>query len=96
MFQKKHASHMHAHPSRHTHASNVHTHDTIYANVYTCTHCERTDHLTKFCYDKLNISNFVSKYVWVGKGANLGGSKKVWVPKSIPISFDVGMGSHKT
>ena len=39
IFQKKHAPHMHAHFSQHTHASHVHTYDTMYANVYTCTNC---------------------------------------------------------
>ena len=51
MFQKKHTLHMHAHPSRHTDASQVHTHDTMYANVYTCTYCGRMRYLAKFCYD---------------------------------------------
>ena len=37
MFQKKQVLHIHAHQSRHTHASHVHTHDTLYAHVYTCT-----------------------------------------------------------
>jgi len=96
MFRKKHTPHMHAHFSRHTHASHVHRYDTLYDRVYTCIHCGCMGHLTKFCYDRMNILNFASKYVWVRKGANPGGPKKVWVPKSIPISFDVGMSSHKT
>ena len=37
MFQKQ-VSHMHAHHTRHTHASDVHPHDTMYAHVYTYTH----------------------------------------------------------
>ena len=87
---------MHAHPSWHTHAHHVHTHDSMYAKVYTCTHYDRKGHLAKFCYDKINDSNFVNKYVWVRKGANLYRPKKVWVPKFNLISFVVGVGSHKT
>jgi len=52
MFRKKHTPHMHAHPSWHTHAYHAHTHDSMYANVYTCTHCGRKGHLAKFCYDR--------------------------------------------
>jgi len=48
MFRKKHAPHIHTHKSWHTHASHVYTHDTIYAYVYTCTHCGRTGYLAKF------------------------------------------------
>ena len=61
---------MYAHKPWHTHASHVHTHDTIYAHVYTCTHWGRKGHLAKFCYDKLNTSNFANKFVWIRKGAN--------------------------
>ena len=70
MFRKKHASHMHAHKLRHTHAHHAHTHDSMYAHVYTCTHCDRKGHLAKFYYDKINDLNFTSKNVWVKKGAN--------------------------
>ena len=52
--------------------------------------------LQKFCYDKINVLNFASKLVWVRRGANPQGPKKIWVSKTIPISFDVGVGSHKT
>ena len=86
---------MHVHPSRHTHASHAHTHDSLYARVYVCTHCDRKDHLAKFCYDRIHALNFASKNIWVRKGANPEGPKKVWVPKFIPISFDVGIISHK-
>ena len=86
---------MHAHYSWQTHTSHVHTHDIMYANVYTCTHCDRTGHLVRFYYDRLNTLNFTSKNVWVRKGANPHGSKKVWVPRFIPIVFDIGVGSHK-
>ena len=63
MFRKKHTSYSHAHNSRHTHAHHVHTHDFMYANVYTCTHCGRTGHLTKFCNYRLNTSNVANKFV---------------------------------
>ena len=96
IFHKKHAPHIHAHKSQHTHASHVHTHDTMYARVYTCTHCGRKCHLIKFCYDRLNILKFSNKFVWVRKSANLHRLKKVWVPKVTPIAFDVGVGSHMT
>ena len=45
---------------------------------------------SKFCYDRLNTSNFVNKFVWVRKDANPNGPNKIWVPKSTPIVFDVG------
>jgi len=87
---------IHAHKSRHTHASHDHTRDTMYAHVYTYIHCGRTGHLVKFCYDIIHNSNFVNKFVWVRKGANPHGPKKVWVLKFTPISFVVGVSSHKT
>ena len=71
MFRKKHAPHMHAHKPRHTHAHHAHTHNSMYAHAYTCTHCGRTGYLAKFCYKRINISNFVNKFVWVRKGPNL-------------------------
>ena len=49
MFRKKHAPHMYAHKTRHTHAHHAHTHDSLYARVYTCTHCGYKGHITKFC-----------------------------------------------
>ena len=94
MFHEKHVPHMHAHKPRHTHASHVHTHDTKNAHVYTCTHCERKGHLTKFCYDRIHDSNLANKFVWVKKGANPHGPKRVWVPMTTPILFDIGVGSH--
>ena len=87
---------MQAHKSQYTHASHLHTHDTMYAHLYTCTHCGRTGHLAKFYYDRIHNLNFANKFVWVRKGANLHGLKKLWVPKFIPIVFDVGVGSHLT
>ena len=70
MFLKKHTSHIHAHPSRHTHAHHAPTHDFMYVNVYTCAHCGCTGHLAKFYYDRINNSNFANKFVWVKKGAS--------------------------
>ena len=58
------------HTTRHTHTHHAHTHDSMYAHMYTCTHCGRTCHFARFCYDRLNISNFANKFVWVRKGAN--------------------------
>ena len=87
---------MHAHHTQHTHAHHAHAHDSIYAHMYTCTHCERTDCLAKFCYDRLNTSNFTNKFVWVRKCANPHGPNMVWVPKFTPIVFDVGVGSRMT
>ena len=94
MFRKKQVPPMHAHKPRHTHASHVHSHNTLYAHVYTCTHCGRKGHLAKFCYDKINDSNLANKFVWVRKGANPHRPKRVWVPNTTPILFDVGVGSH--
>jgi len=76
IFRKKHAPHIYAHPPRRTHASHVHTHDTMYARVHTCTHYGRKGHLAKFYYDRLNNLNFVSKNAWVRKGANPSEPKK--------------------
>ena len=51
-----HATHTkHAHVS---HAHHAHTHhEFLYGKVYTCTYSDRKDHLTKFCYDRINASN---------------------------------------
>ena len=96
MFRKKHTPHMHEHHSRHTHAHHAHTHDSLYARMYTCTHCCHKDHLAKFYYDRIHALNFASKNIWVRRATNPHGLKKVWVPRTILISFNVGMGSHKT
>ena len=69
------------HPLHGIHILIMLTHNFMYANVYTCTHCGRTGHLTKVCYDKINILNFANKFVWVRKCANLQGPKKIWVQK---------------
>ena len=92
--RKKQVPLMHAHKPRHTYTSHVHSHNTMYAHVYTCTHCGRKGHLAKFCYDRLNDSNFTNKFVWVRKGTNPHGPNRVWVPKSTPILFNAGVGSH--
>ena len=86
---------MHAHPPRHTHAPHGH-HHTMYAHVYTCIHCERKGHLTKFCYDRIHVSNLAKNFVWVRNDTNPHGPKKLWVPKTTPIVYDVGVGSHMT
>ena len=96
MFRKKQVPPMHAHHTRHTHASHVHTHNTMYAHVYTCTHCGRKGHLAKFYYDRVHDENLANKFVWVRKGANPHGPKRAWVPKITPILFDVGVSSHLT
>ena len=87
---------MHGHHTRHIHAHHAHTHDSKYDHVYTCTHCGRKGHLAKFYYDRLNTSKFANKFIWVRKGANPHRTKKVWIPKFILISFDVGVGSRLT
>ena len=87
---------MHAHHRRHTHAHHAHTHDAMYAHMYTCTHCEHKGHLAKFCYDRIHNSNFVNNFIWVRKGVNSHKPNKVWVPKSTPIAFEVGVGFHMT
>ena len=96
MFLKKHTPHIHAYKTRQTHAHHAHTHDTMYAYVYTCTQCGRKVHLAKFCYDRIHNSNFTNRFVWVRKGANPHGPNRVWVAKFTPILFDVGVGSYLT
>ena len=76
MFRKNHAPHMHAHHSWHTHAHYSHTHDSMHAKVYTCTHCDRAGHLAKFCYVRLNAINFASKNIWSRKATNPMDSRK--------------------
>ena len=96
LFRKKQVpSIMHAHPSRHTHSSHVH-HHTLYAHVYTCTHCERKGHLAKFCFDRVHDCNLANNFVWVREGTNPHGPKRLWVPKTTPSVFHVGVGSHMT
>jgi len=95
MFRKKQVPFMHAHKPRHTHAPHVHTHNTMYAHVYTCIHCRRKGHLTKFCYDRVLNVNLANRFVWARKGANPHVPKRVWVPKATPI-FYVGVGPHMT
>ena len=69
MFLEKHTPHIHAHKPQHTYADHTHTYDSMYAHVYTCTHCGLTGHLARFYYDGINITNFAEKFVWVRKGA---------------------------
>ena len=96
MFRKKQVPPMHAHKPRPTHASHVHTHHTMYAHVYTCTHCGRKGHLAKFCYDRIYDANLANKFILVRKGAKPHGPNRVWVPKTTPIVFDAGVDSHMT
>ena len=87
-----------AHPTRHIpHVHHDHTHSHMYARVYKCTHCGRKGHLAKFYFNKINHLNFTNKEVWVPFNTNPHGpKKKIWVPKSPPLVFDVGVSSHKT
>ena len=68
----------------------------MHAKVYKCTHYGRKGHLAKFCYDRVNSINFASNNVWVPYNANPRGPKRKWVRKSLPLVFDVGVGSHMT
>ena len=52
--------------------------------------------LAKFCFDRINHLNFANKSIWVPYDANpRGPQQKIWVPKSPPLVFDIGVGSHK-
>ena len=82
LFRKKQVPSLHAHHPRHTHAPHGHIHHTLYAHVYTCTHCGRKGHLAKFCYDRVHDSNLVTKFVWVRQGTNPHRPKRVWIPKT--------------
>ena len=55
----------------------VHPHATMYARVYSCTHCGRKGHLAKFYYDILSALVFANENVWVRRGTNPHGAKKV-------------------
>ena len=61
-----------------------------------CTHCGLKGHLAKFYFDRLNISNFANKNVWIPIATNPRGPKKMWVTKFSPLVFYAGVGSHKT
>jgi len=52
--------------------------------------------LLDFCYDRIHDENLANNFVWVKKGTNPYGPKRVWVPKTTPIVFDVGVGSRIT
>ena len=95
LVRKKQVPSLHAHHPRHTHATHGNTNH-MYAHVYTCTHCGRKGHLTKFCYDRIHVSNLANKFVWVREGINPHGPNEIWVPKTIPLMFNVGVGSHMT
>ena len=78
MFRKKQVPPWHAHKP-------WHAHNTLYAHVYTCTHYGRKGHLIKFCFDRINDSNFANRFVWIKKGANPHGPKKYGYQK--PLLF---------
>ena len=58
--------------------------------------CGCKGHLARFCYDRVNSLNFANKNVWVSNNTNPRGFTRKWVPKSPPLVFDVGVGSHMT
>jgi len=80
------------HVSKETSFKEHHTFFTTYTScthvckAYQCAHCGRKSHLSKFCYNKLNVIN---KYIGVHK-TNPIRPKKVWVPKDIFKSVDAG------
>ena len=99
LFQKKQAPHVHAHNPQHTYAHFAHldhTHSHVPVRVYKCTHCDHKGHLVKFCYDRVRSINFANQNIWVSNNANPRGPKRKWVPKSPPLVFNVGVGSHMT
>ena len=52
LFQKKQVPRVHAHHPQHAYAHfarHDHTHTHMHPRVYKCTHCDRKDHLVKFC-----------------------------------------------
>jgi len=95
LIPKKQVPTLHAHPSRHTHASHDHHHH-MYAHVYTCTHCGRKGHLARFCYDRIYHENLATNFVWVRKETNPRGPTRKWVPKTTSLAFDVGGSSRIT
>ena len=76
LVRKKQVPSLHAHPPRHTHASHGHYHHTLYAHVYTCTHCGRKGHLARFCYDRIYDENLATNFIWVRKDTNPRGPKR--------------------
>jgi len=69
----------------------------MYARVYKYTHCGRKGHLVKFFFDRINSYKFANKNISASIVSNpYEPKKKIWVPKSSPFVFDVGVGSHKT
>ena len=79
LFRKKQVPSLHTHHPRHTHASHGHNYHTLYAHVYTCTHCEHKGHLAKLCYDRIHNENLATKFVCVREGTNPHGPKRLWV-----------------
>jgi hypothetical protein len=62
-----HAPHTHTHHNDHSH------HAVMYNNVYLCSFCGRKGHVSRFCYDRLNIRN---NQVWIKK-TNKSGPYKI-------------------
>ena len=62
----------------------------------TLVHIVGKGHLARFCYDRIYDENLANNFVWVREGTNPHGPKKIWVPKTTPLVFDVGVGSHMT
>ena len=90
MFKKK-TTHS-SHTSHTPHIQNGHHgdhshHAYMYANVYRCSFCGRKGHVSRFCYDRLNVTN---NQVWV-KRTNNPGPTKIWVPKSPHSHVDIGI-----
>ena len=52
-------------------------HMTLCMLMCTIVYIERKGHIAKFCYDRINDSNVVNKFVWVRKGANPHGPNRV-------------------
>ena len=86
--------HIYMHTNHSIHMLIMLTHMTLCMLMCTLVHI--VDVLAKFCYDRIHDLNFANRFVWVRKGANPHGPNKVWVPKSTPIVFDIGVGSYLT
>ena len=90
LFQKKQVPSMHAHKPQHTHTSHVHTHNTMYAHVYICTHCGRKGHLAKFTLIELMIQIFQIDLFRLGKELTPMDPKEYGYQKSLLFYFMQG------
>jgi hypothetical protein len=86
LFKKKNTHSSHVSHSSHAHHGNHSHHAHIYSNIYVCSFCGRKGHVSKFCYDRLNVTN---NQVWV-KRTNNPGPTKIWVPKLPHSHVDIG------